>query len=476
MEYKEWFFIATHSLLYAVAARNTLQLLGQYRNTSNLLLWIFIQLAFPYFGVPLYFLLGNNRIPKLIRKKRRTSKDYGDTSSIKNTGKENQNDHLSSRFNDICAQFSPTKANIKILVDGGDTFNAIFEEIEQAKNYILVQYYIIRSDKLGKKLKELLIKKSEQGVKVYFLIDDFGSFDLGRSYLDQLKKGGVSVAIFLPVGGIKTWFQLNFRNHRKTVIVDGESAFTGGINIGEEYRVKGTEDNWRDTHFRLSGSIVANLEDVFYDDWAFATNCSTKMKPLTSFNNCQTNISSKLEDGQYDVQLIPTGPTDTDQIALYFFMSIIQSAQNSLWIATPYFIPHETLMRELELAMLRGVKIRLLLPSVKTKTISQWAGLFHAERLVIRGADVYLYKNGFMHQKVITVDEGMTIIGSANFDNRSLFLNFDTSIICYDSRFTKLTKNILETDFDNSVLLRDLEGSPLSKFRRSAARLLSPVL
>ena len=501
--------------IYALALFNCVHILGDRQSPSASFAWIILNLALPIIGVPAYVLLGKYRIRGYI--KRRSIRNFefsgyardltqqwlmpsGESYNVPATIEPNFGTfrQIFSKFGPI---FEPHPAEVKLLVDGKATFEEIFRAIASAKRYILVQYYILKSDRLGLELKRLLIAKAQAGLPVYLLYDDMGSFWLKQEYINDLRRAGIRVEKFLPVRSLKRGFQINFRNHRKLVVVDGVYAFTGGLNIGEEYAERrliprGRKFSfWRDTHMRIVGPAVFQLEELFLEDWHFATHETidmTKISPPPELLPPKHDAGTAQErdfpvklhtaTGQGTkafVQIVPSQPTDEQLIGILLFMQIIQSARKRLWIATPYFVPDTPLLRELELAALRGVDIRLILPRKSDNQFVHWVTLSYAEPLQAIGVKVCLYDKGFMHQKVALVDDCMAVLGSTNFDNRALYLNFETTVLVHGTEFAAEVERVLRDDLLSCRYHQPAKRwtqRKLVKTRENIARLLSPLL
>lgn len=481
-------------MFYALAAYNCFRILGQRLTSGATIAWIFINLGLPVIGVPLYFLLGNQRIQGYVRRHRARA------AKLAAVGAEGprvpQADELPeacrttySTFHKIFAHlgphFAPARAQVQLLIDGTSTFKAIFQSITQARRYILVQYYILRSDRLGIELKRLLIDKAKSGVPVFLLYDDMGSFWLSTQYIQDLLAAGVRIARFLPVTSIKRFFQVNFRNHRKLVVVDGEIAFTGGLNVGEEYvggRVfrssQRSTSYWRDTHLQLIGDAVMHLEDSFFEDWYFATDERLDAHPAVKRRLLPSDTCPPSQ-GAPVVQVVSTGPTDPVVIPLLYLMQMFSSAQQRIWIATPYFIPDPTLMRAIELAVLRGIEVRIMLPKTGDNRLVHWVSLSFAEQARAAGALIHLYEAGYMHQKVIVVDEALAAVGTLNIDNRALYLNFETMILVHDQAFAQRLADTLRQDFLHCRYPKTLKNRAIAymhRIRANAARLAAPLM
>jgi cardiolipin synthase len=458
--------------------------------------WILINLAVPFLGVPLYFLFGDFRIRGYVRRHRAAAAKLEEQEETAASSDEPTAEQLPEAiagsvaefrgiFSKFGPMFRPQWGKVDLLVDGESTFEAIFSAIENATSYILVQYYILRSDRLGLELKRLLMAKAMEGVPVFLLYDDMGSFWLGRDYIRDLKHAGVRVESFLPIASFKRFFQLNFRNHRKLVVVDGAQAFTGGLNVGEEYaarrvrRRKSLKRYWRDTHVRITGAAVAEVEDIFLEDWYFATGDKVDLDAIRRRAPTPEPPPEAFAPRDTVVQIIPTGPTDDTLVSLLFLMQLINSAKKRLWIATPYFVPDHVIIKSLELAALRGVDVRLILPRVSDNPLVHWVSLSYAELMQSRGVLVLLYEAGFMHQKVILADEHLSVVGTMNIDNRALYLNFETMVLIHGTEFNAGIERMLQRDFLTCRFLQK-ERHPLvrrlTSARANLARLLAPLL
>ncbi|WP_017903019.1 cardiolipin synthase [Pseudomonas asplenii] len=365
----------------------------------------------------------------------------------------------------------PCLANnqVRLLVNGEATFEAIFQAIEQARHAVLVQFFIIHDDQLGRRLHNLLRKKAGEGVEVYLLYDGIGSHALPHDYVDSLRGGGVRVKAFATRSGWLNRFQVNFRNHRKVVVVDGLVGFVGGHNVGDEYLgSKPPLSPWRDTHVQVSGPVVACLQESFAEDWFWA---ARQLPPLI--------LPDTYPDDGVLCQLLASGPADSFETCSLFFVEAIHAARERVWITSPYFIPDEAVFAALRLAVLRGVDVRLLLPSRPDHRIVYAASSLYAFEAVRAGVRVFRYGPGFLHQKVVLVDNEISAIGSANLDNRSFRLNFELMLLTVDPAFADEVENMLLKDFDlaREVTHEDSrETHRLQQLGMRIARLISPIL
>ncbi|WP_347902832.1 cardiolipin synthase [Pseudomonas purpurea] len=365
----------------------------------------------------------------------------------------------------------PCLANneVRLLINGQATFESIFDAIRSAREAVLVQFFIIHDDQLGRRLQTLLMEKAAEGVAVYLLYDRIGSHTLPHSYVQPLLDTGVQVKAFATRSGWLNRFQVNFRNHRKIVVVDGVIGFVGGHNVGDEYMgAKQPLSPWRDTHVHIRGPVVACLQESFAEDWFWA---ARELPPLILPDTFP-------EDGVL-CQLLASGPADPYETCSLFFVEAIHAAEERVWITSPYFIPDEAVFAALRLAVLRGVDVRILLPSRPDHRIVYAASSLYAFEAVRAGVRVFRYQPGFLHQKVVLIDSEITAIGSANLDNRSFRLNFEVMLLTVDSDFAAEVEHMLNDDF---ALAREIakeesqQTHRLQQLGMRVARLISPIL
>ncbi|QXH51523.1 cardiolipin synthase [Pseudomonas fakonensis] len=365
----------------------------------------------------------------------------------------------------------PCLANneVKLLINGQATFEAIFAAIEQARDTVLVQFFIIHDDALGQQLQQRLLRKAAEGVRVFVLYDRVGSHALPARYSQVLRDGGVQIQAFATRRGLFNRFQVNFRNHRKIVVVDGLTGFLGGHNVGDEY-VGGHPQlsPWRDTHVQVSGPVLACLQESFAEDWYWATR---ELPPLILPDTYP-------EDGVL-CQALATGPADPQETCSLFFVEAIYSASHRVWITSPYFIPDEAVFAALRLAVLRGVDVRILIPSRPDHRIVYAASSLFAFEAVRAGVRMFRYQPGFLHQKVVLVDDEVSAIGSANLDNRSFRLNFEITLLTVDRAFADQVEQMLLQDFEQAreITAEDSRDTHrLQQLGMRIARLISPIL
>jgi cardiolipin synthase len=355
---------------------------------------------------------------------------------------------------------------LRLLIDGAAAFEAMFAAIAAAEQYVLVQFFIIRDDALGRRLQAALLERAAAGVRVCVLYDGVGSHDLPAQYGNILRAGGVQVHPF----SIRRWrnrLQLNFRNHRKVVVVDGWRGFVGGLNVGEEYLGrKPPLAPWRDTHMELQGPAVADLQAAFDENWHWITGAPLPLTPPRAVaGGCATSL------------IAATGPADAQETCLLLMAQMIHAAQRRAWIATPYLVPDAALIAALQLAVLRGVDVRI--PSRPDHRTVFLASTLYAHEAVRAGVRVFRYRPGFTHQKVMLIDDDTAMVGSMNLDNRSLRLNFEIAALNIDPAFAGDVETMLQADFGQAVEIGPGDYARCSYLYRvliHAARLFSPLL
>jgi cardiolipin synthase len=357
-----------------------------------------------------------------------------------------------------------------LLRNGEATFDSILEGIAAARDYVLVQFYMIHDDSLGRRLQRALIERANAGVRIFVLYDEIGSKGLPQRYIDELLAAGARVSAFKPTQGRRNRFQLNFRNHRKIVVVDGVSGWVGGHNVGDEYLGLDPEFSpWRDTHVRLDGPVVIQLQAVVASDWYWAT----RELPELHWN------PEPVENGDVDALIIPSAPNQRLETAGLMFVQALNAARERIWLSAPYFVPDEAVMKSLELATLRGVDVRIIVPGNGDSLVVWLAGYHYIERLRGLGIRFYEYKPGFLHEKVALIDGHTSLVGTANFDNRSFRLNFEVTALIYDRPFAGEMAAMFEEDFEYAS---PLDADKLSgrgflwRLGVGVARLASPVL
>jgi cardiolipin synthase A/B len=465
------------AVAHTAGALTSVEAIMETRTSQGAVAWALSLNLFPYAAVPAYWIFGHTEMEGYVVARRSSAAKFQEVggrlkSSLDAGDLRSEVEKPMGRMLEALAGLSFTRGNdVELLIDGEEAFESMFEAIDSAESYILVQFYIVRNDGLGRKLKDKLIAKAQAGVRVHFIYDEIGSLKLGDNYIRQLSDAGVRITSFSTGQRDGRKFQLNFRNHRKIVVVDGRTAFTGGLNVGDEYvGSHATLGPWRDTQIRVSGPAATMLQVSFGEDWNWATG------EVLNDLNWETRQS---EAGGDAVTLcLPTGPADTLESCALFFLAVINSAEKRLWIASPYFVPDEQIIAALQLASLRGVDVRLLIPEEPDSKLVYYSSYSYLEDVKGTGIKTYRYQKGFMHQKVVLMDDDFASVGSANFDNRSFRLNFEITMAVKDRTFVKEVASMLEQDFANSRLMTpdDLDKkSFLFRFSSRVSRLLAPV-
>jgi cardiolipin synthase len=363
-----------------------------------------------------------------------------------------------------------TDNQVELLQDGSQTFTRIFEALRAARKTIHVQYYIFEEGELADRLLELFKQKEAEGVEVRLIYDSIGSLSLSRSYLNKLKEAGIEVYNFLPYRFGRFLTSLNYRNHRKIIVVDGVTAFTGGINISDKYLNGG--DNlgmWHDLHLMIRGSAAHHLDTVFINDWELVSGNQLELKKP---------IFPELP-GKSRIQILASGPDDDFPLMEQLYFTLINSARKHVYITNPYIIPNHAMLTALHTAALSGVDVRLLLSSNSDSTIVSWCVRSYFQRFLRAGIRVFLYPEGFLHSKVITVDDQVCTIGTANVDDRSFQHNYEVNAVVFEKETAVKLREYFERDTQKSSEL-DFESFSNRPWRyrlaEGAARVISPLL
>lgn len=458
--------------LYCTAVVFSIRAAQTARTPQGAVGWAVFLLSVPVLGVPLYLFLGHHRF-RGYRIARQQSEQV--VEGIKTFADYSRPDPDTMQINprpfERLAHLPVSRGNgADLLINGDATFRAIFEAIDNATRYVLVQFYIIRDDALGVELQERLVAAAQRGVHVRFMTDGVGSYGLPTVYLETLRQAGVDVADPRQQRGPNFRFQLNYRNHRKTVIIDGETGFIGGHNVGIEYLGQSPRFGaWRDTHVRLTGHIVRQLQLIFTEDWHWARG-----------EDLIDHLDWAGSEAEQDMNglLVATGPGDDTETGAMMFFAAITEAQERLWIASPYFVPDIDIMAALQNAALRGVDVRILVPDVIDHRLPWLAAFAYFDEIRDCGVRVFRYTGGFMHQKVFVVDDALAAVGTTNLDNRSFRLNFEAMALLFDPRAAGAAADMLQTDFEASYELTDSLAQQPAQIRLGApiARLFAPIL
>lgn len=474
IEASTWWGLAALLAFYVVGFLHILHALMHTRTSQGTIAWVVSLMAMPFLAIPLYWLLGRSKFSGYVRARRGNDKELRKLAEdmhhrLAGCAVNLPREDVFERAAEELGGLPFTRGNeLELLIDGKEIFARLFAAIEDAREYVCVNFYIVKNDKVGGKFQRLLINKAREGVKVYFLFDEIGSHKLSSTYLGEMTDAGVECEAF---GANRHWWsrlQLNFRNHRKIVIVDGSRAFLGGLNVGDEYLGRDERfGGWRDTHLEMRGPAVQAVQMVFLEDWFWACNrVPTLAWKAAIFSSNQT------------AAVIPTGPADPVDSWKLLVSEAANSARERLWITSPYFVPDDGVKTALQLAALRGVDVRIMLPDRPDHILVWLSAYTYYEQTIPYGVKLFRHHKGFLHQKVMLIDDRMATVGTANLDNRSFRLNFEITAFISDKKFIGEVREMLQADFNdcNEVTLEEFtEKSFLFKAACRAARLMAPL-
>lgn len=454
-------------------------LLMEHRRPAQLTAWLLIAFVCPFIGFIAYLIVGKDFTKRRqIERFKQESIRYASQMSEKVSGaKDMQNEQLEKQEKLYAmltrlVSFPVTRNNeALVLTNGHDTFKAILEQLDLAKHHIHMDYYTIRDDETGRRFLEVLTRKAREGVEVRVVYDGIGSLHLSDAFINELRSAGVRTSCFLPPRVAFFDRKINYRNHRKIVVVDGVVGFVGGINIGDEYVGKDPRLGfWRDTHLQLKGDSVYYLQELFMNDWAFAAKEELDGKAYMPKHLCE---------GKERVLIVSSKPGRNNHQIIEVWFAAITSARTRIYITTPYFIPDSSLLMGLRTAALSGVDVRLIIPGIADSKLVLLATLAYIQEMLEAGVKVYRYEKGFVHAKVLIVDQMLATVGTANVDMRSLHSNFEINAVLFDEGTIKR----LEADFMEDLRhSRELEPkSFMNRPKRQKAveallRMLSPLL
>lgn len=472
-----WFLSVLLLVIYVYFLISSISvLLLENRNPVRSLSWVLVIILLPVIGIFLYLTIGQNyRKQKIISKKSvrhlsnkiRTELNPQEFSNILTDKRLLNVIHLLSRNSD-----SPVYANskIEVLSDGEATFNSMFKAIAEAKNHIHIEFFIFGDDRISNKLRELLILKAQSGVRVRMIYDYLGSFDLSSYYLRSLRQAGAYVKPFLPLRLRLRRSKINFRNHRKILIVDGKIGYTGGLNFADRYIFGNKLGKWRDTFVRFEGSVVHGLQSVFLTDWHFVERLlinDPKYYPEPE------SFSQNL------VQIVSSGPDSDWESIMQGMATSIMSATSYVYIHTPYFVPNDVILHAITIAAMSGVDVQLMIPSRSDSRLSDACTFSYLGEILDAGVKVHLYSEGFLHSKALVVDDFISIIGSANLDERSFNQNFEVNAFIYDQSTALEMKSLFLNDIQKCRPMTYTDWynrKRWQKLKESFARLFSPII
>lgn len=466
-----------------------LRIIYDTRSNTKSLAYLLFAIFVPFFGMLFYFFFGINYRSRSMYSKKliindETAKRLRDDIYHYSKQTFNQSDAAIQSNRELAIMIlkdsmSPLTSNnsVKLLINGENKFQELFKALEEAKNHIHLEYYIYEDDEIGKKIAAILVEKARQGVAVRFIYDDFGSRSIRRKLVPYLRENDVKAFPFFKISFIPFANRINYRNHRKIIVIDGDTAFVGGINVSDKYINNDQEPErlyWRDTHLRIDGPGVQYLQYLFLCDWNFCAN--KKLEPDKYFFPSPRSIA---EEDDIVVQIAAGGPDSESPTVLYSVLQAINLATKEILITTPYFIPGESLLDALIIASLSGVSVKLLVPGVSDSLLVNAAAHSYYSDLLKSGVEIYLYQKGFIHAKTMVTDQKIAMVGTANMDFRSFDLNFEVNAIVYDKEIAAQLTQIFYNDLQNAEKIdrATWDDRPLIRqLLQKAARLVSPLL
>lgn len=479
-----WAHFIFETIIYVNAVLAFITVFREPRDISATWAWLLVLVFLPIIGFVAYAFVGR-RLPKnrlfqiqeqeqlqldeqLALQRAELSSERNDADDVTATALGTVNLFIESD-----QAFLTRNNRVHIISDGKVLFHQMFEDIERAKQSIHIEFYTIYNDDIGNELLRLLIRKAEAGVAVRVLYDSWGSMGVRPKFYDPLRAAGGEAYPFLQTRSALVDFRLNFRDHRKIVVIDGAIGYTGGFNVGDQYLGRKEKFGyWRDTHLRIVGAGVYGLQSRFIRDW----NSTSRTKPLNVTNDFFHITKVK---GETNMQIVSSGPdSDKEQIKMGY-LRLINSARKRLWIQSPYLIPDDSVLDALRVAAGSGVDVRIMIPSKPDHAFVYRATEYYAKQLSRNGVKIFKYRNGFIHSKTMVVDDGVASVGSANLDFRSFKLNFEVNAFLYDPKVTAELAKLFEADMRVSELTTYetfAQQSYWRKFKQTFSRLLSPIL
>jgi cardiolipin synthase len=460
-----------------------LMIVFENRSPVKTLSWVLVVLLIPILGIFFYVFFGQNyRKQKIFSKKnildleQLTSYAAVQVNSLpERMGTESEaireKVHLMNLMLNNNKSALTEFNNIELLIDGTNTFPSMLDAINAAKSFINMEFYRFESDILGTKFFKTLMAKAKEGVKVRIIYDDVGSWSLDNNIIRQIRNSGVEIFPFMPVRFPWLTNKINFRNHRKILVVDGIKGYVGGLNIADKYLhgIKGI-GSWRDTHLVIKGEAVATLNSVFMVDWYFVSEILLADEP--------GHLDYEKVPDRCWIQMASSGPDSDWANIMQVYFSAIATARKSIYISTPYFSPDESILNAMKTASLSGVDVQMILPDKSDSIVAYWSTMSYIDELMEAGIKIFLYKKGFNHSKYILVDNVFASVGSANVDMRSFDLNFEVAALIYDESFASRLLKVFHDDIANSVPVeydKWLKRKRVTRYKESLSRIFGPL-
>ncbi len=463
--------------IYGLTILSTVAIvLSENRNPVKSLAWVTVLLLLPAVGLVLYIFFGRSikNTHMISRRNRRRLKRRNTIKAI-----DFDTPHISpesAQLIKLTRNLNGSKFHInngiKIYTNGLDKFTDFKADLLEAKEYINIQYYIFEDDKIGTEIKDILIGKSREGIKVRVIYDHVGSFGTKNRFFKEMEKAGIMAHPFFKVSFPPFGTRINWRNHRKLCVIDGKVGYLGGMNIADRYINGGKFATWRDTHARITGPILSALQYSYTIDWNFMG------QALIDEQSSAIKIDSSYRSN-VGMQFLTSGPTDQWSNIALVFLKAISNAKHSILIQTPYFLPTESLLKALQSAALSNVKVRIMLPRRSDSDILRLASYSYINECMKSGIKFYLYDAGMLHCKTIVIDDEFSTIGSTNFDFRSFEHNFECNLFIYSKEVNAKMREIFADDLKHSTRInrKNWDKRPITqKIAESITRLLSPIL
>lgn len=467
--------ILIFQILYVATALGTMiVVISENRNPLKTISWVLILLLLPLVGLIIYYFFGeDSRKQRLISNKmykKLNRRSIGRKELLETLNPPNEHRGLVNLLNRLKSSPLYGGSSVKFYSDGLSKFEDLFAELEKAEKHIHIQYYIFLDDEIGCKARDILVRKASEGVEVRLIYDDVGSWKAKRDFFKDMQAQGVEVQPFLKVAFKILTSRVNYRNHRKIVVIDGKVGFVGGMNIADRY-IQGVKFGvWRDSHIKVEGKAVAGLQTSFLIDWY------SSRKEFLASDTYYPILENK---GDNMMQLVTSGPVGRYKDIHLGILQAISNAKESIYIQTPYFVPTDSLLQAMQMAAMRGVDVRLMLPRHSDTTFVHIASMSFLKEVLDAKVSVYLFDAGFLHSKLMTIDNSLTITGSANMDIRSFEHNFEIDAFIYNEDTCREAQEIFLNDMKQSTLLQAEEWdkrSRFAKFKESVMRLFSPLL
>ncbi len=448
--------------------------ISENRNPIKTLSWVMVLVFLPVIGVIWYLVFGQDITKKQVISKRMYSKLKKRPLDEIGTHEELVYPQKHANLIRLLRNMDHTPLlggnHIQFITEGEAYFDNLIADIENAKEHIHIEYYIINDDKIGNRIKETLIQKSLQGVEIRVIYDSFGSRKTKKSFFEELRKAGIEAEPFLKLVFPIFTARLNYRNHRKIVVIDGKIGYLGGMNIADRYIEGCSWGNWRDTQIRIEGKGVQGLQPIFLIDWHFVTQTLiTSRKYFPELEKC----------GEIAMQTVNSGPLREDREISHGILQAIYDAEKSIYIQTPYFIPPEAMSEALQAAAIRGVDVRVMIPEYSDMILVHYASKSYVKEMLQTGVKVFYYRKGFLHSKMMVFDDSLTLIGSVNFDSRSFEQNFEAEGFIYDHDTAEKAIDIFMQDSKDAqeLMLKDwLKRPRTTRFFESLMRLFAPLI